>query len=289
MIRLNENKNTIKNWRCLSTTLNVSGKTTDNLSGEIAGNKSGDKAGNLSGNITGKIAGNLLGNITGNKANNLSENVTGNKAGNLSGNIIGKIAGNLSGNIKGCTEGSITVEAAFVMPIVILTIFALIYLSFLLYDQNHIQGGVDKVLHNTCITVKHDVITNTGMVDYEKIDDRGVFYFLTRDTKQDNTNLENYLHQELEEGLFQFEISEIKAEVGAFQINVEVLARSKIKLPFFQGLFRQFTYSKTFASAPIHNPADTIRIAEVILETGSNIKGIEELKNILDSLIGTKE
>lgn len=186
-------------------------------------------------------------------------------------------------------NGSITVEAAFVMPMIILSIFALIYLSFLLHDQNRIQGTVDQVLHNATITVKHNADPRTGAIDYEKLIDRGVFYFLSQDTKQENANVENYLRQELEGGLFQFEIKLLKVEVEAFRINVEVVAMTKVKLPFVQKLFRRFSYSRTFASAHIHNPAETIRCSEIILETGSNIKGVEELKNMLEHIINSRE
>lgn len=41
---------------------------------------------------------------------------------------------------KAMTTASITVEAAFIMPIIILTIFALIYLAFYLHDKSRIYN-----------------------------------------------------------------------------------------------------------------------------------------------------
>lgn len=193
--------------------------------------------------------------------------------------ILGSIIDNTTETVK----GNITVEAAMVMPIVILTVFSLIYLSFLLYDRNHIQGVVDRVLHDTTLILKYNPGEGAGL-DYEGIEKRGIFNLLTRNKVEEKKNLENYLREELKKGLMQYEISEITAEVGIYQISIEVKVLTQIKLPILHKLFQEFSYRRTYASSPVHNPVDTIRIAEVILDTGENIKGVEELKNALEEL-----
>lgn len=186
-------------------------------------------------------------------------------------------------------EANITVEASFVMPIVIVTIFALVYLSFFVHDRCRLQGVVDKVLHKATLTIKHEADIRTGVINYEEINDRGVFYSLLGNRQYENRKLENYLQQELKGGLFLLEATSVNAEVDVFRITIEVKATSNLTLLFFQSIWKQFFYTKVISSAPIHNPADTIRYTEVILDTGSSIKGVDDLKEMLENLFGPKE
>ena len=52
-------------------------------------------------------------------------------------------------------KGSITVEAAFIMPLIILVIFSIVYLSFYLHDYCKLQGTVDLALHKAIFSAKH--------------------------------------------------------------------------------------------------------------------------------------
>ncbi|HWT74743.1 MAG TPA: TadE family protein [Mobilitalea sp.] len=179
-------------------------------------------------------------------------------------------------------HASITVEAAYLMPIVIITIFALIYLSFILHDKCLIQGEVDKVLHKASFNVKHEADLITGAVEFEKLDERGIFYFIFGSTQDEENRLKEYLKKELSEGLFLMKITSAEIEVNKFDINIQIEAKANITLPVFHNLLNRYSGILITNSCVIHNPAETIRAAEVILETGSSIKGMDELKEKLD-------
>lgn len=185
-------------------------------------------------------------------------------------------------------RGSITVEAAFVIPIVIFTVFALIYLAFYLHDYCRIQGTMDKVLHKATITIKHDADITTGKVSYETIGSRGVFYLLTGDSNSEKSEILEYLSHELSKGLFITKIQNIQVEVGKLSISASIKAEAQVTLPYFQRLFDQFTSTRINDSCPVHDPAETIRLAEVILDTGSDIKGVNELKDKIDNIMKLK-
>lgn len=184
-------------------------------------------------------------------------------------------------------RGSITVEAAFVMPIVIITVFALIYLAFYLHDICKIQAVTDIIIHKAGITVKHDADIVTGDVDYEHINDRGVFYILLGSTDADEKQIKDYLIQKLSKGLFLVEVGNINVDVGKFKISASVQADATVTLPGVQNLFQVFSKTVIAEEYPVHNPAETIRLIEVVLDTGSSIKGVDEAKEKLEKFFGS--
>jgi len=181
-------------------------------------------------------------------------------------------------------SGSLTVEAAYILPIIIFTIFALIYLAFYLQDMCRIQGMLDKTLIKAGFAVKHEADIATGEVAYDRINDRGVFYLAVGSTEKEEKQIQKYLQQELAEKLFLSNIKSVKVEVGKFKITLAVEANTKVSLPGIRYLFDRFSYTEITGEYPIHNPAETIRRAEVVLDTGSKIKGVDELKERLERI-----
>jgi hypothetical protein len=192
-------------------------------------------------------------------------------------------------SIRNNYSGSITVEAAFVMPIVILTVFALIYLAFYLHDMNRIQSEMDLVLHKAEVTVKHEADISTGRVDYEDINDRGVFYLLVGNTSGEEEQMKAYLWQRLSSGLFLTRISQIDADVGKLKLTVSVETATRVSLPGIKYLFENIAGKILTKECSIHNPAEAIRCTEVILKTGSSIKGVDKIKEKFEKIFGSNQ
>lgn len=190
------------------------------------------------------------------------------------------------GKYRNIKQASITVEAAFVMPIVIFTIVALIYLAFYLHDYCRIQGTLDNTLLKASFHMKHEADFTTGEVTYEEINDRGVFYLILGSTTEDKSRLTTYLQDKLKNSLFLLKITSIDADVGKLSSTVSIEASSHIVLPYFQKLFGRYSHVRIVNSASMHNPAETVRCAEVVLDTGSNIKGIEQLMEKMEDFLG---
>lgn len=182
-------------------------------------------------------------------------------------------------------RGSITVEASFVLPLVILIIFALIYLSFCLHDMCKIQDVVDETLHKAGLAYKHESSLETGEVRYEAVNSRGVFYALTGDAGQLEKAMNYHVLSQLSRGLLLFRIIDVDSEVGKLSLSTSVRTKATIKLPVFGKLFDHYLSRETTGSYLIHNPAETIRACETILQTGSEIKGVNQLKNSLQKLL----
>ncbi len=186
--------------------------------------------------------------------------------------------------MKNKSKGSFTVEAALVLPIVLFVILAVIFLSFYLYDVCRIEGITDKILHQAAMRMKHESTLATGEIDYQNINDRGVFYLITGSTEEEEAEIEAYLWQELTTGLLCTEVTNIKVTAGKRKVTAAVEAESGVLIKGIWNYFRPkgFVYE---IARPVHNPAESIRFSEVILETGSKIKGLDALQEQITNIL----
>jgi hypothetical protein len=180
------------------------------------------------------------------------------------------------------------VEAAFIMPIAVFTITAVILLAFYLHDYCLIQGSADRMLHKAGLTMKHEADIVTGKVSYEAINDKGIFQQLADNSKEREDQIHELINQELSNGLFMTWMIDDGVEINKLNVSISIDAKVRITVPVFQKLFDGFSAIHIKGSYPIHNPAETIRCTEVILDTGAEIKGVDSLKKILENLLGTK-
>lgn len=190
--------------------------------------------------------------------------------------------------IKNQVRGSLTVEAALILPMIFYLLFSLFYLTFYLYDMNRVHGYLDKILYRTSMLVKHESDITSGKIQYTKINQRGVFYVLTGNTEMLEEDIRKYIAEELSDGLFMMRVTDIQAKVEKDKIEAKIEIKTKMPmkgiLTFFQPKQRKVIEEKY----TIHDPADTIRMSEVILDTGSQVKGMEELRNLVEKVFHYK-
>ncbi len=183
--------------------------------------------------------------------------------------------------MKTC-KASITVEAAFVMPIIIFTVFALLYLSFYLHDYCRIQGVVDMTLHKAGLIMKHESELASAEIDYEHIMNQGIFDLWQEDSKKMEQELQRYLRMKLSKGFFLIKTTDIEATVDSSKLTISVQTNTQISIPWVRELMAPHSLSVISEEYPLHDPAETIRVCEVILDTASQLKGIDELKNKIE-------
>lgn len=183
-------------------------------------------------------------------------------------------------------SGSLTLEAALVIPMIFFVIIAMLYLSFYLYDLARIQVGVDRIHSRAMYSMNHETDWMTGQIKYEYMNNRGVLYPLSG-YKQEETELEKLLHQELENTLI-VEISDTQVVINLLQIKIMVEGYVQIPierlLPKFKGR-RKVRYE---IELPVHQPAQFLWMSDVVIETGSKIKGMEQIKEWLEKVLKPK-
>ena len=156
-------------------------------------------------------------------------------------------------------KGSLTVEAAYIMPFLLFIIVILISLSMNLHDKCLIQGMVDEVYHQSSIIGGQEEWINA-------------------------VEVENALRRKLATGLFISEITSIDVQVNTTDISILVRVHTKVTPPIFHNLLQPLLNMEISTQGNFHRPAETIRAAEVILETGSEIKGMNQLKEVIADL-----
>lgn len=188
-------------------------------------------------------------------------------------------------NIKGVLNGSFTVEATIIIPLIFFLIFALFYIGFYLYDLNRIQGVVDNTLNKAGLMIKNDADLINGDIHYDKIKERPVFSIFSQNTAELEDNIRDHMDTGLNKGLFIMDITHKEVAISGGRIKIKIITKSNISLG---GVFnfinpdRQQTYESSYT---IYNSADFIRKAEIVLDTGSKIKGLDKLKEKLQKIL----
>lgn len=181
-------------------------------------------------------------------------------------------------------KASFSIEAVFIIPIVFFTIVSIIYLSFYLHDYSKIQGIADGVLHKAVMNNKQGADISTGRVNYEEIN-RGLVSQIFGGTESKEHEIENYLASILSKSLIVTRITNIDVTKNILDLSIRVEGEFQFPLKGLQWLSSLDNTLVVEAKSAYHNPANFIRISEVILDTGSKFKGFDKIKETIGRLI----
>lgn len=182
---------------------------------------------------------------------------------------------------------SITVEAAFVVPVIIYTIFALMYFSFYLHDIITVESKVNKWVYRTACNIKHPVDLINDDIIYESINDPGVFYYLKGDLDIEAEDLRMLLQEELSKDLFILTVKEINTEINPFVVRVKVLTQLNISLNPVKSILGKEMVKTFETSQDVHNPSEFIRICNAITETIDTKNSLDQLNEKLTELLNS--
>ena len=181
---------------------------------------------------------------------------------------------------------NITVEAAFVLPVIIYTIFALIYFAFYLHDISRIESTVNEWVYKAALSIKHPVDLGNAEIRYEDINSRGIFYYLKGQLDIETEALSTLLQEELSGGLFIVEVKEINTEISPFTVSAKVKTILKISLNPVDNLLVKYSVKSIGTTQSVHNPSEFIRICNLITENTDIANSINKLTERLNSLLG---
>ncbi|HHT88107.1 MAG TPA: pilus assembly protein [Clostridiales bacterium] len=186
--------------------------------------------------------------------------------------------------MRNSIKASFTIEAVFIMPVVLFIIVFIIYLSFFLHDYCRIKGTVDMVLYKAAINLKHESDIETGKINYDEIN-KGLINQILEKPNTKEREIEDYISRQLSKGLIASRITDVHASKGISRLTLKVEAEFMFPLKGWQWLTAIDNNLVVKAGSVYHHPANTIRISEVILDTGSKIKGYDKIKEIIGWLV----
>lgn len=177
-------------------------------------------------------------------------------------------------------RGNLTVEAAFVFPIVFFALMAIIYMSHYMADKCKGQSVVDSYAQKQAICLKERYDLGKEP-DYNQILKKGVFFYLNSLSKEE-TNLANAVKKELSCQLLMGKVRNVNAKVsyGSVSITAKIsitIGVSKVK-EFFTGTPLEYTVS---VKIPVHDPEEFARGYTAMDSTIDNVAGQNKIKKQL--------
>ena len=188
---------------------------------------------------------------------------------------------------KDTERGSMTVEAAFIFPIVFFVVLALCYFTFFMCDRVKLQATVNTLVQEQAVCVKDNTVLGKKR-DYANILDKGVFYYLS-DLSGQKAAFNKNLQSQAKKALIMGNITKVESNVTHTKINATVTVNVNIGISqvkeYLTGTPLQYQIT---ANAPVHNPAEFARGYLAMGETLDGVKGVDAIKKKIKDILKVK-
>ena len=177
-------------------------------------------------------------------------------------------------------RGSITVEAGFLIPMVVFSLFAVIHFAYYQADKTTVQTTADCFAKEQAVALKERV----ELGEQKKIEDlaqHDLFCYVQGTSSKEDT-LRQQIKVSLQGKLLNGDVEQIKVSVGYTEIIVEVTVSFRVLvsqvIEYFTGTPLQYTQS---VSIPVHNPAEFARAYSALELALDDVGAFEKLKEQL--------
>ncbi len=188
-------------------------------------------------------------------------------------------------------EGSYTVEAVFLMPMITVIVFLLILVAMFLRDVSVARSIAYEALLEGRQLVECDVIPGTDDTMYERTLQNGIFSRILRDTYEEDAGVTtSYFGKNLVNRLWIGEFRNVDVDVteSKIQVTVSVVASGP-----FAGLWEWipggFFSEEIVFEEDWHDVSEKTRIYTAVVRTGLRIKGADAVISGLRKLLGGEE
>lgn len=162
-------------------------------------------------------------------------------------------------------SGSITAEASYIVPIILIIIFAVMELIFYLHDITVIPAVMEKQIQNYTGCVIHPYQDKEYFYDYANINKYGIVDLFSENKEQEMECQERIL-QDLSKSLMSLDIQNVEVSITNKKITAKAAVSGRIKFPLVSRYISFAEKGKIFTCTVrcIHME-DTVRIAEQFL------------------------
>lgn len=151
-------------------------------------------------------------------------------------------------------NGSYTVEAAFILPVIVFVVIACLYMGFILHDNVRIQTVLKRSAEMAQDMLAHSRESETGDIEYESLNEK-------IRKNQVEKEVGEYIKKELEKGVFLAEIQEQDVEISLLRVSVSVTWKSGIThMGAAKYLYDGERYTQE--KQKLYEPAETLRRVE---------------------------
>lgn len=177
-------------------------------------------------------------------------------------------------------NGSYTVEAAFLMPIVLFVIIGVLYLGFYLHDKARVHSIMNDALTNSRSLIQYEAGMNTGSIDYVAYRDRDIWYPYFNDFKEKEASIIAYVTNQFEKGLFLTKLEDAEVTIDTFNITINASIRMEFPFVEIQKLLVNGSQEDTvFYTNNTRSSAEFIRTYNTFLGVAEKTELVQELLN----------
>lgn len=180
-------------------------------------------------------------------------------------------------------RGSLTVEAAFVFPIVFFVLLAVIYMCFYQADKSNAGIIVHQAAEEQAVCMKEQIELGKEK-DEKSLSKHKLFYFLQSTSDVENKRKEQ-VKELLSDKLMVGTVENVSVEAGYTKVTVSATVSMNIGISrikeFFTGTPLQY---KTAITVPVHNPSEFARIYDAMGEMLDDVKGFQKVKEKLRNI-----
>lgn len=162
-------------------------------------------------------------------------------------------------------KGSFTLEASFLMIIILFVILTLIYMCFILYDTTYIQAISYKEINRSLLLLKHPVIQegDVFVLDYDNITSGIIEGVLSKNDGEREVVIEKNFLRSSENALAFCKIINTDIEIAKEYLSKTTLIESQIQIP----IFKVNKYNKEVScKVKKHEPEKFIRKVNLLLK-----------------------
>lgn len=182
-------------------------------------------------------------------------------------------------SVHQCYSGSLTVEAAFIVPLVSFLIILIIYFNFYLHDRAKVEASLDSLVAEGGNLIKYGISSEGNILDLN----RSILFFYIDDKSDEKSMIESAVNAEFSKGLFIGKVEEINVTTG--MTTLQISANLVFDLPMDR-VFRFFNINSFTVPIKVESSVfpreETTRILDVSIRTAEGIKGV---KSAIDKIV----
>ena len=153
-----------------------------------------------------------------------------------------------------------TVEAAFIIPMILFIIFSLMYLTFHLHDKVRLETVIEQALGKDC---EEDWEYENG--SYKEQEEERI----------------KYLEKELETGFFLLEKNQVSCEINGFSVKIKIVMKENVSLNPVKKLGSGEGLVILERERILHNPEEVLRVYEGLKIVLNYVEDARFVKNYL--------
>lgn len=141
-------------------------------------------------------------------------------------------------------SGSITVEAVFLIPFIMITLIFFLWLSFYMHDKVVIEGTMQNVVCSAGDYIVYGTLAENGQLSKKRMEERGLTYAFRDSYPVEEERMENYFRLMLSGQLFLYRLNTVKFQKKGCHLTLkaEFTCSGFTPLSFFfpKGFVRTF-------------------------------------------------